>query len=140
MLLAWSRYSSDPGEGRDLVRYMHDELVLKPGPGGRRVETRRTPAPEVLLGDADLLLLAIRATPFERRYRSCVMPFAASDVDVEAFNEGEETARPQTAGCRRGSAPDHWACPKNEGLSSPTGRPSTQGVPSQAPLRKLKSA
>ncbi|MQX38528.1 LPD7 domain-containing protein [Roseospira navarrensis] len=97
MMVMWSRHTGvDDASGRGVVSYMHDPVVMKPGPDGRGVHAiTRDPPPEVLRGDAGRVRLAIQATPFKHRYSSCVLSFASDDIDVAAFNAGDPTLRRQ---------------------------------------------
>ena len=94
MLMSHSKYSKD-AEGpasQDAVEYMSADAVPKLVFTGRRL-VRRTPAPEILVGDPALARAAIGIAPGELKYRSAVMTFAAGDVDVAAFNTGDPAAR-----------------------------------------------
>lgn len=94
MLISHSRYGKD-AEGaasQDAVDYMSADAVPKLLFTGRRL-VRRTPAPEILVGDPALARAAIATAPGELKYRSAVMTFAAGDIDVAAFNAGDPAAR-----------------------------------------------
>ncbi|WP_156505612.1 hypothetical protein [Sulfitobacter sp. HI0054] len=96
MLIAWSSHSGTAGKAdgpRALSNYMDAETVIKRLSDGRRAPVRRRPAPEILFGDAAQLRMAIGSSACVHRYASCVMSFAASDIDVDAFNAGEPNAR-----------------------------------------------
>lgn len=96
MLIGWSSHSGTAGKAdgpRALSNYMDAETVIKRLVDGRRAPVRRSPAPEVLFGDSAQLRMAIRSSTCVHRYASCVMSFAASDIDVEAFNAGDPDAR-----------------------------------------------
>lgn len=93
MLISWYKHSSDPGGGRGLTAYMDQPVVTKTMPGGRHQRVRRDPAPEVLVGDGDVFLMAVRSLRFEHVYRGAVLSFTREDVDVAAFNAGDAAAR-----------------------------------------------
>ena len=96
MLIAWSSHSGTAGKAdgpRALSNYMDGETVIKRLVDGQRAPVRRSPAPEILFGDAAQLRMAIGSSACVHRYASCVMSFAASDIDVEAFNAGDPDAR-----------------------------------------------
>lgn len=96
MLISWSRYSGTAGMAdgpRALTTYMDAAVVMKRLANDRKHTIRRSPEPEILLGDAGLLRMAIRSTTCLHRYSSCVMSFAAGDIAVDAFNEGDAEAR-----------------------------------------------
>ncbi|MEP2139256.1 MAG: hypothetical protein ABJI41_07085, partial [Erythrobacter sp.] len=96
MMIAWSSHSGTAGKAdgpRALSNYMDAETVIKRLSDGRRAPVRRSPAPEILFGDATQLRMAIGSSGCVHRYASCVMSFAASDIDVDAFNAGNTDAR-----------------------------------------------
>ncbi|MDE3239060.1 MAG: hypothetical protein KGN33_08870 [Paracoccaceae bacterium] len=84
------------GVGSGLSHYFFDEFVLKKTPHGSAL-VRRTPAPEILFGDAALFRATVRAPSWKNVYRSCVISFAKEDVDVEAFNAGDAGEREKIA-------------------------------------------
>lgn len=94
MLMSHSKYGKD-AEGpasQDAVEYMSANAVPKLVFTGRRL-VRRTPAPEILVGDPALARATIGVAPGELTYRSAVMTFATADIDATAFNAGDPTAR-----------------------------------------------
>lgn len=96
MLIGWSPHSGTAGQAdgpRALSDYFDAAVVMKRLANGHMEPVRRHPAPEILLGDAALLRMAIRSSTCVHRYASCVMSFAAADIDVEAFNGGDPDAR-----------------------------------------------
>lgn len=94
MLVAWAKHTGQSdASGRSAVAYLADEVVYKADRGAEGASLRRQPAPEVLRGDRELVCAAIGAVPFKYRYSSCVLSFAASDVDVNAFNAGDPILR-----------------------------------------------
>ncbi|MFP7675529.1 hypothetical protein ACG74X_19455 [Marivita sp. S0852] len=72
---------------------MDADIVSKRSANRQDRSVRRDPAPEILFGDATLLRIAINSSRCKHRYASCVLAFAASDFDVEAFNAGDPDAR-----------------------------------------------
>lgn len=96
MMITFSKHSADDPKGataQDAVSYPTAEAIPKPGPGGSKQFVRRDPVPEILNGDTTLMRAAIRAAPGERKYRSCVLSFAASDIDCTAFNAADPKLR-----------------------------------------------
>lgn len=98
MMVMWSTHDGrDDATGHGVTTYMEASEVLKPTPDGKWEKVRRNPPPEVLRGDAALMRQAINATPFQRRYSSCVLSFDMEDVDATAFNAGDQEARRRVA-------------------------------------------
>ncbi len=98
MMVMWSTHDGrDDATGHGVTTYMEASEVMKPTPDGKWEKVRRNPPPEVLRGDAALMRQAINATPFQRRYSSCVLSFDMEDVDATAFNAGDQEARRRVA-------------------------------------------
>jgi hypothetical protein len=96
VLIGWSRHSGTAGRAdgpRALTDYMDATTVAKRLSNGRVQHVQRHPMPEILLGDASLLRMAIRSSTCLHRYSSCTLSFAMDDIDVDAFNGGEPEAR-----------------------------------------------
>jgi len=77
---------------RGVIRYMTAHSFSKTVDGQKIVEDRNPP-PEILKGDPDLMAAAIAGVPFERRYVSAVLSFAAGDVDMDVWNSGNPALR-----------------------------------------------
>lgn len=77
-----------------LTEYMDGPTVMKEIDGAK-AEVLRTPAPEILLGRADVLRRSVAALPFQQKYRFALMSCAQSDINVEAFNLGDAVTRRQ---------------------------------------------
>lgn len=96
MLITWSPYSGTAGKADGpcaLSNYMDAEVVRKRLSNGRVADVMRNPVPEILLGDAAQLRMAIRSSTCTHRYSSCVLSFTKDDIDVDAFNAGDPDAR-----------------------------------------------
>ena len=96
MLIGWSPHQASANLHQPSA-YLLDSKVLK-AVGKTRVLEVREPAPELLLGQPSIVQSAISALRFEKKYRVATLSFAASDIDVEAFNAGEHSARDPVAG------------------------------------------
>lgn len=94
MMVTFSKYASDPKgpASLDAVHYMSAEKIPKPNGASIR-HLIREPAPEILLGDPAMARAAIRISPGKLKYRSTVMSFEPSDIDVTRFNAGDREAR-----------------------------------------------
>lgn len=77
-----------------LTRYMDAPVVMK-DLGQAPEPVFRSPRPEVLSGRAETLRRTLATLPFERKYTSLVLSFAAEDLDCAAFNAGEPRLRGQ---------------------------------------------
>lgn len=99
MLITWSRHGRGGAtqSGPDkLVRYFAAPAWRK-AIGTRHVLVPRSPAPEVLIGDARRFRTVAQSVPFKRQYASAILSFAPGDIDVAAFNAGDTASR-QAAG------------------------------------------
>ena len=95
MLIGWSPHQASANLHQPSA-YLLDSKVLK-AVGKTRVWEVREPAPELLLGQPSIVQSAISALRFEKKYRVATLSFAASDIDVAAFNAGERAARDPVA-------------------------------------------
>ncbi|MEE3624999.1 hypothetical protein UCD39_13510 [Nitrospirillum sp. BR 11752] len=94
MMVMWSGHSgADDKTGRGAIKYLLDESVYKEGPDGKKSLVLRDPKPEILRGDPKLMAALISSIPFERKYSSAVLSFAASDINVAEFNAGDKELR-----------------------------------------------
>lgn len=91
MLIGWSKHqvSDDPSQPSS---YMLDAAVEKDFVDGRGLEVR-TPVPELILGHTAVFQASLKVAKTALRYRVATMSFDVGDVDVQAFNAGDEEAR-----------------------------------------------
>lgn len=88
MLILGSKYgAASEGSKLDGVGYNSNEFVPKPSENGVAL-LRRDPAPEILLSDPNIARSAISVSPGKLKYRSIVLSYATSDIDVSDFNAG----------------------------------------------------
>jgi len=100
MLITFARHSNNAIRGRavspsdflPLTDYMDGPSVSK-RVAGKWIEVARSPVPEVLVGNGPTLRRQIAMLSYERKYSSCVLSFAPSDIDVTAFNAGDARLR-----------------------------------------------
>ncbi|SFQ79682.1 hypothetical protein SAMN05421764_1312 [Donghicola eburneus] len=90
MLLTWSPHGKN--DVRAAVDYLTAPVVTKPL-AGRPHSVVRSPAPETLSGNAQLVTQYTNALPFQCRYAVATLSFAQEDICVEAFRRGDSGAR-----------------------------------------------
>ncbi len=95
MLIGWSKHQSSESL-RQPASYLLDPEVRKPV-GSAEVVERRAPVPELLVGHPAVFQSAVFALRFKRKCRVTTLSFHCDDIDVHAFNEGDETARRQVS-------------------------------------------
>ncbi|NOE25135.1 hypothetical protein [Ruegeria sp. HKCCD6157] len=95
MLIGWSKHQSSESL-RQPASYLLDPEVRKPV-GSAEVVERRVPVPELLVGHPAVFQSAVFALRFKRKYRVTTLSFHCEDIDVHAFNEGNEAARRQVS-------------------------------------------
>ena len=89
MILLWSKHQTGPAA--QAIRYLLETEVTKTAQQQASV-TRRSPAPELLLGDPILVGMMIDSLPFQCRYRCATLSWAEDELDVARFNEGAPDA------------------------------------------------
>tara|TARA_R110000787_G_scaffold42992_1_gene105481 strand:- start:3196 stop:5496 length:2301 start_codon:yes stop_codon:yes gene_type:complete len=101
VLSGFSHHHDNPSSGdgpsraddyRALSDYMDSPWVMK-SINGARLRVDRGPVPEILYGRADQLRREIAALPFQRKYRFGLLSFDEADIDVDAFNAGQQRVR-----------------------------------------------
>lgn len=95
MILGFSNHHRDAIAGGGVMHYF-----LSPQPRNGSESKRqpvRNPPPERLLGNPQIFDQTVKALPFQNRYRSGVLSFAATDIDSAAFNAGDVKARAQVS-------------------------------------------
>jgi len=90
MILLWSKHQTGPAA--QVIRYLLETEVTKTAQQQASV-TRRSPAPELLLGDPILVGMMIDSLPFQCRYRCATLSWAEDELDVARFNEGAPDLR-----------------------------------------------
>ncbi|MFG6515436.1 hypothetical protein ACGYKD_16690 [Sulfitobacter sp. TB366] len=85
MILLWSKHQTGPAA--QVIRYLLETEVTKTAQQQASV-TRRSPAPELLLGDPILVGMMIDSLPFQCRYRCATLSWAEDELDVARFNDG----------------------------------------------------
>ncbi|MFG6577488.1 hypothetical protein ACGYK6_16530 [Sulfitobacter sp. 1A15333] len=85
MILLWSKHQTGPAA--QVIRYLLETEVTKTAQQQASV-TRRSPAPELLLGDPILVGMMIDSLPFQCRYRCATLSWAEDELDVARFNNG----------------------------------------------------
>jgi hypothetical protein len=102
MMVMWASHAGeDDASGIGVTDYLCAPVVWKAVGESGRERVERTPPPEILRGDPELMRWAISAVPFDRKYASVVLSFAREDVDVAAFNAGDAKLRRRIAGIMR---------------------------------------
>ena len=91
MMIGWS----DLQTSKDSAQPSAYELAAAVNKSvGRRYEwEHRQPVPEVLHGNPTVVQSAIHALPFKCKYRVATLAFTQQDVDVAAFNNGDQELR-----------------------------------------------
>lgn len=95
MLIGWSPYQSSE-DLRQPAFYLLDAEVRKIA-GSTHVSEVRTPAPELLFGHPTVFQSALSALRLKCKYRVATLSLHRDDINVRAFNEGDEAARGQVA-------------------------------------------
>ncbi|WP_155122040.1 hypothetical protein [Martelella mediterranea] len=76
------------------IIYFLQEMARK-NLAGKRVTIRRDPAPELLLGNPDLMLTVVRSLRTQHRYTAMTLSFLQEDISAPAFNGGDRVLRDQ---------------------------------------------
>ena len=91
MMIGWSdlQTSEDPKQPSTYLL----AAAVKKSTGSKYEWEHRQPVPEILHGNPTVVQSAIHALPFKCRYRVATLSFTQQDVDVFAFNGGDQDLR-----------------------------------------------
>jgi hypothetical protein len=97
MILGWSPHQTGTAHGEPIRYLMSPEIEKQID--GRTVVVKRRPVPELLLGEPELFLKALRRLPLKNRYRVATMTFNTDEICPDRFNQGEPFLRAAVASC-----------------------------------------
>jgi hypothetical protein len=97
MILGWSPHQTGTAHGEPIRYLMSPEIEKQIN--GRTVVVKRRPVPELLLGEPELFLKALRRLPVKNRYRVATMTFNTDEICPDRFNQGEPFLRAAVASC-----------------------------------------
>ena len=97
MINGWSPYQDGTENGQP-IEYFFAPRIAKPVGSGKKV-VPRNPAPELLVGQPEWFMAALKLLPFQKRYRAATLSFSIADIDPDAFNKGDPGARAAVASC-----------------------------------------
>ena len=94
MMITWSPHTGSHANSSPeaVIRYLLSAHVKK-NIEGRRVAIERNPAPELLMGTPEFIILTLRALRQKHRYSVSTLSFAPEDVSVDAFNDFDPEVR-----------------------------------------------